>query len=118
MNEKELLKNYKFIFNTQFNPNKDLDMKEVELLRREYIIKDIIEYIQYLSDSFFDLYNAVGDKRYQLSENTDSLAIKKYGLKHLIKLLREKYPENIVKKFEKNMLAFFLQPLQKELLNF
>ena len=114
MNKQELSKIYKHIIDTKFNPNREQDM--VLLKDKSQIILDIIEYIQHLSESFYDLYQSLGDKRYKDPYQTVELAINKYSkydLQDLINTLYKRYPKNVVNNFETNMLKFFLKPWQK-----
>jgi len=113
ISKEDLLKIYRHIFSTQFNPNRQDDLKKIN---KKEIITDIIGYIQQLSESFFYLYEAIGDKRYQSPDKTDELAIKKYDmydLQELINTLYKRYSKDIVIDFEINMLKFFLRPWQK-----
>jgi hypothetical protein len=115
MNKEDLIKIYQHILDTKFNPNRNSDIKEIIKTKSE-IIKDIIDYIQLLSDSFFNLYKSIGDKRYQSNKQTDELAIKKYAIydiQDLINTLYKRYSKNIVNNFEVKMLKFFLRPWQK-----
>ena len=116
MNKEDLLKIYKNIFDVTFNPNRDSDMKNSSENEKEFIIKEIIEYIQSLSESLLNLYQDLGHNKN--IEETNELAIKyviekKWSVLNIITKMYGKYSKNIVSNFEKNMLKFFLKPDQK-----